>query len=104
MATSTTVTLPLPSSRGGLRGSRILRRISQDRILGYLFLFPALYHRACFLGVSRERVACFDGRFRDPRCEPQRFTRPSAATGCGFLRSPPESCQSILGVITGQGG
>jgi len=42
MATSTTVTLPLPSSRGGLRGSRILRRISQDRILGYLFLFPAL--------------------------------------------------------------
>src|SRR5262249_22116112 len=42
MATTTTVSLPLPSSRGGLRGSRILRRISQDRILGYLFLFPAL--------------------------------------------------------------
>ena len=42
MATTTTVSLPLPSSRRGLRGGRILRRVSQDRILGYLFLFPAL--------------------------------------------------------------
>src|SRR6185369_17632649 len=30
------------SSRRSLRGGRILRRVSQDRILGYLFLFPAI--------------------------------------------------------------
>src|SRR5579859_4297462 len=44
-----------------------------------LFLFAALYHRTCFLEVTRERVACFDGRSRDLRREPQRFTRPSGA-------------------------
>src|SRR5213596_2895149 len=44
MGTWTTVSLPLPSSRRGLRwrGDRILRFVMHDRILGYLFLFPAL--------------------------------------------------------------
>ena len=46
MATSpsTTVSLPLPSSRRGLRwrGPRTQRLMSQDRTLGYLFLFPAI--------------------------------------------------------------
>jgi multiple sugar transport system permease protein len=43
MATTTTVSLPLPTtSRRGMRGGPILRRVTQDRILGYLFLFPAL--------------------------------------------------------------
>ena len=44
MGTWTTVSLPLPSSQRGLRwrGDRILRFVMHDRILGYLFLFPAL--------------------------------------------------------------
>src|SRR5215475_6275918 len=44
MASHTTVSLPLPSSRRGLswRGERIQRLLMQDRTLGYLFLFPAL--------------------------------------------------------------
>jgi multiple sugar transport system permease protein len=45
MATSsTTVSLPLPSSRRGLGwgGDRIQRFLLRDRTLGYLFLFPAL--------------------------------------------------------------
>ena len=43
-STSTTVTLPLPSSRRGLgwRGPRIQRLLASDRTLGYLFLFPAI--------------------------------------------------------------
>src|ERR1700752_2843705 len=42
---STTVSLPLPSSRRGLRrrrGDRFQRLLSHDRALGYLFLLPAL--------------------------------------------------------------
>ncbi len=44
MATSTTVSLPLPSSRRGLgwRGDRVQRFLLHDRTLGYLFLFPAM--------------------------------------------------------------
>jgi multiple sugar transport system permease protein len=44
MATTTTVSLPLPSSRRGLgwRGERVQRLLMRDRTLGYLFLFPAL--------------------------------------------------------------
>src|SRR6266478_1754185 len=44
MATSTSVSLPLPSSRRGLgsRGYRVQRFLMRDRTLGYLFLFPAL--------------------------------------------------------------
>src|SRR5438552_10321059 len=44
MATSTTVSLPLPSSRRGLRwrGDKFARYVMHDRILGYLFLLPAL--------------------------------------------------------------
>src|SRR5262247_386567 len=44
MATSTTVSLPLPSSRRrlGWRGPRVQRPILRDRALGYLFLLPAL--------------------------------------------------------------
>ena len=44
MATSTTVSLPLPSSRRGLgwRGARIQRALMHDRALGYLFLLPAI--------------------------------------------------------------
>ena len=44
MATTTTVSLPLPSSRRGLgwRGDRVQRLLMRDRTLGYLFLFPAL--------------------------------------------------------------
>src|SRR3989475_7902129 len=44
MATSTSVSLPLPSSRRrlGWRGERIQRLLTRDRTLGYLFLFPAL--------------------------------------------------------------
>src|SRR5437667_773914 len=44
MAASTTVSLPLPSSRRGLnwRGERVQRLLGHDRALGYLFLFPAI--------------------------------------------------------------
>src|SRR5713101_6053061 len=44
MATSTTVSFPLPSSRRRLRwrGERIQRLLARDRTLGYLFLFPAI--------------------------------------------------------------
>src|SRR3989454_9454531 len=44
MATSTSVSLPLPSSRRGWgwRGDRIQRLLAHDRTLGYLFLFPAI--------------------------------------------------------------
>ena len=44
MATTTTVSLPIPSSRRGLgwRGDRISRLLMRDRTLGYLFLFPAI--------------------------------------------------------------
>jgi len=44
MGTSTTVSLPVPSSRPGLgwRGHRVQRFLLQDRNLGYLFLFPAM--------------------------------------------------------------
>src|SRR5712691_13172512 len=44
MATPTTVSLPLPSSRRrlGWRGDRIQRFLLLDRTLGYLFLFPAM--------------------------------------------------------------
>ena len=44
MATSTSVSLPLPSSRRrlGWRGERIQRLLARDRTLGYLFLFPAI--------------------------------------------------------------
>src|SRR5262245_15165276 len=44
MATSTTVSLRLPSSRRGLGwwGDRVQRFLLHDRTLGYLFLFPAL--------------------------------------------------------------
>ena len=44
MATSTTVSLPLPSSRrgSGRLGDRIQRLLLKDRTLGYLFLFPAI--------------------------------------------------------------
>jgi multiple sugar transport system permease protein len=40
----TTVSLPLPSSRRGLgwRGDKVQRFLTQDRTLGYLFLFPAI--------------------------------------------------------------
>ena len=40
---STTVSLPLPSSRRGLGwGDRVQRVLLHDRTLGYLFLFPAI--------------------------------------------------------------
>ena len=41
---STTVSLPLPSSRRGLRWrpDKVLRVLMQDRTLGYLFLLPAI--------------------------------------------------------------
>src|SRR5712691_10548659 len=40
---STTVSLPLPSSRRGLGwGDRVQRVLTHDRTLGYLFLFPAI--------------------------------------------------------------
>ena len=44
MGTSTTVSLPVPSSRPGLgwRGHRVQRLLLHDRNLGYLFLFPAM--------------------------------------------------------------
>src|SRR2546427_13050871 len=44
MGTSTTVSLPVSSSRPGLgwRGHRVQRFLLQDRNLGYLFLFPAM--------------------------------------------------------------
>src|SRR5438093_5072568 len=44
MGTSTTVSLPVSSSRTGLgwRGHRVQRFLLQDRNLGYLFLFPAM--------------------------------------------------------------
>ena len=44
MATSRTVSLPLPTSRRGLGwpGDRIQRLLTGDRTLGYLFLFPAI--------------------------------------------------------------
>ena len=44
MSPSTTVSLPLPSSRRGLgwRRGRIQRLLAQDRTLGYLFLLPAI--------------------------------------------------------------
>jgi multiple sugar transport system permease protein len=44
MATSTTVRIPLPSSRpvSGWRDGRIQRFLLRDSTLGYLFLFPAL--------------------------------------------------------------
>ena len=43
-STSTTVSFPLPSSRRGWgwRGDGIQRFLTQDRTLGYLFLFPAI--------------------------------------------------------------
>jgi multiple sugar transport system permease protein len=41
--TSTTVNLPLPSSRrGGWPGEKFQRLLLHDRTLGYLFLFPAI--------------------------------------------------------------
>ena len=44
MATSTTVSLPLPSSRRGWRwpSGQMQRLLAQDRTLGYLFLLPAI--------------------------------------------------------------
>jgi multiple sugar transport system permease protein len=44
MGTTTTVSLPVPSSRRGLgwRGDRVQRFLLQDRTLGYLFLLPAV--------------------------------------------------------------
>src|SRR4029450_2376393 len=44
MATTTTVSLAIPSSRRGLGwgGDRISRLLMRDRTLGYLFLFPAI--------------------------------------------------------------
>src|SRR5262247_2797091 len=42
MATTTTVSLPIPSSRRGWRGDRVSRLLIHDRTLGYLFLFPAV--------------------------------------------------------------
>jgi multiple sugar transport system permease protein len=44
MASSRTVSLPLPSSRRGLRWrpDRVQRFLMQDRTLGYLFLLPAI--------------------------------------------------------------
>src|SRR5262245_59406475 len=42
MATTTTVSLPIPSSRRGWRGDRVSRLLVRDRTLGYLFLFPAI--------------------------------------------------------------
>ena len=41
---STTVNLPLPSSRRGLGwpGEKFQRVLMHDRTLGYLFLFPAI--------------------------------------------------------------
>jgi multiple sugar transport system permease protein len=47
LSTSTTVTLPLPSSRRGSRrdlgwGPRVQHFLNHDRTLGYLFLFPAI--------------------------------------------------------------
>src|SRR5213594_5025252 len=43
MATTTTVSLPLPSSRRGLGwGDKVQRLLMRDQTLGYLFLFPAL--------------------------------------------------------------
>src|SRR5207245_3474859 len=42
MATLTTVSLPLPSSRRGLSWPRVQRFLLRDATLGYLFLLPAL--------------------------------------------------------------
>src|SRR5207245_10953560 len=42
MATLTTVSLPLPSSRRGLSWPRVQRFLLHDRTLGYLFLLPAM--------------------------------------------------------------
>jgi multiple sugar transport system permease protein len=47
LSTSTTVSLPLPSSRRGSRrglgwGPRVQHFLNHDRTLGYLFLFPAV--------------------------------------------------------------
>jgi multiple sugar transport system permease protein len=44
MATSTTVSLPLPSARRGWRwpGDRFQSLLARDSTLGYLFLFPAI--------------------------------------------------------------
>ena len=44
MATTTTVSLPLPSSRRRWKwpGEKVRRVLGHDRTLGYLFLLPAL--------------------------------------------------------------
>src|SRR5499427_3833309 len=74
MATSTTVSLPLPSSRRGLnwRRERVRRALGHDRILGYLFLFPALLvivglvaypFASAVLMTFQEKTAGAPGRF-----------------------------------------
>ena len=42
MATSTTISLPLPSSRRGWGWRGVQQLLLRDRTLGYLFLFPAM--------------------------------------------------------------
>jgi multiple sugar transport system permease protein len=71
--TSTTVSLPLPSSRRGLGwGDRAQRVLLHDRTLGYLFLFPAILvivglvaypFAAAIVMTFQEKTAGAPGRF-----------------------------------------
>src|SRR4030095_14358772 len=74
MATTTTVSLPIPSSRRGLgwRGDRISRLLMRERALGYLFLFPAILvivglvaspFASAIVMTFQERTAGAPGRF-----------------------------------------
>src|SRR6266581_5425724 len=74
MATSTTVRIPLPSSRPALgwRSGKVQRFLLRDRTLGYLFLFPAMlvilglvaYPFASAIGMTfQAKTAGAPGRF-----------------------------------------
>jgi multiple sugar transport system permease protein len=72
MATTRTVSLPIPSSRRGWRGDRVSRFLMRDGTLGYLFLLPAILvivslvaypFASAIVMTFQERTAGAPGRF-----------------------------------------